>query len=109
MDDALKGQIIDATEDPYLCEIRNKYTGYLGISTRDLLDHLIDRYGKITDADLETNKSRMNEPIDNTQTIDVFFKQIDNRIQYAHNGEVPVASADFTNNLQCFEHLRTLQ
>ena len=66
-----------------------KYTGYLGISTRDLLDHLIDRYGKITTADLETNKSQMNEPIDNTQTIDVFFKQIDDWIQYADDGEVP--------------------
>jgi len=89
MDDALKGQIIDAIDDPYLCEVRNKYTGYLGVSTRDLLDHLIDRYGKITTADLEANKSRMNEPIDTTQTIDVFFKRIDDCIQYADDGEVP--------------------
>ena len=42
MDDALKGQIIDTIEDTYLCEVRNKYTGYLGITTRDILDHLID-------------------------------------------------------------------
>ena len=89
MDDALKGQIIDTIEDTYLCELRNKYTGYLGVNTRDLLDHLIDRYGKITPADLEANKMRMNEPIDATQTIDVFFKRIDDCIQYADDGEVP--------------------
>jgi hypothetical protein len=28
MDSALKTQIIDAIEDTYLCELRNKYTGY---------------------------------------------------------------------------------
>jgi hypothetical protein len=89
MDDALKGQVIDTIDDTYLCEMRNKYTGYLGVTTRDLLDHLIDRYGKITPADLETNKKRMNEPIDSTQTIDVFFKRIDDCIQYADDGEVP--------------------
>ena len=89
MDDALKGQIIDTIDDAYLCEMRNKYTGYLGITTRNLLDHLIDRYGKITPADLETNKKRMNEPIDTTQTIDIFFKRIDDCIQYADGGEVP--------------------
>ena len=74
MDDALKGQIIDTIKDTHLCELRNKYTGYLGVATRDLLHHLIDRYGKITTADVEANKSRMNEPIDITHTIDVFFK-----------------------------------
>ena len=66
MDNALKGQIIDTIKDIYLFELRNKYTGYLGVTTRDLLDHLIDQYGKITTADLEANKSRMNEPIDIT-------------------------------------------
>ena len=28
MDDALKTQIIDAVNDVYLCDLRNKYTGY---------------------------------------------------------------------------------
>ena len=46
MDDALKGQSIDTIEDTYRCEVRHKYTGYLGISNRDLLDHLIDRCAK---------------------------------------------------------------
>ena len=77
-------------EDPYLCKMRKKYTRYLGISTRDLLNHLINQYGKITTADLEANKSRMNEPINITQTIDVFFKRIDDCTQYADDGEVHI-------------------
>ena len=91
MYDVLKGQIIDTIGDTYLCELRNKYyTGYLGVTTRDILDHLIGQYGKITAADLEANKSRMNEPIDITHTIALFFKRIDDCIQYANAGEVPL-------------------
>ena len=43
MDNALKAQVIDTVESTYLSKMRNKYTGYLGILTRDLLDHLLDR------------------------------------------------------------------
>jgi hypothetical protein len=42
LDDALKSQVIDAINDTYLKEMRNKYTGYLGVTTRDLLDHLLN-------------------------------------------------------------------
>ena len=56
MDDTLKAQLIDIVNDTYLCEVRNKYTGYLGITTRDLIDHLLDHYGNITPADIEECK-----------------------------------------------------
>ncbi len=88
MDDALKAQVIDTISDTYLCELRNKYTGYLGITTRDLFDHLLDRYGKITPADIEECKRRMNAPIDASQPIDVFFQRIDDSVQYAADGQV---------------------
>ena len=42
MDDALKTQLLDAVEEPYVSELRNRYTGYMGITTRDLLDHIMD-------------------------------------------------------------------
>jgi uncharacterized protein (DUF433 family) len=86
MDDALKAQVIDTIQDAYLCEMRNKYTGYLGVTTRDLLDHLLDRYGKITPADIEDCKRKMIEPIDSTQPIDI--QRIDECIQYAVDGQV---------------------
>jgi hypothetical protein len=88
MEDALKAQVIDAVESTYLCEMRNKYTGYLGISTRDLLDHLLDRYGKITSADITKCKQRMEEPLDSTEPIDVYFQKIDACVQYAADGRV---------------------
>jgi hypothetical protein len=88
MDGALKTQVIDTIQATYLSEMRNKYTGYLGVTTRDLLGHLLDRYGKITPADIEDCKSRMNEPIDSTQPIDIYFQQVDECIQYAADGRV---------------------
>jgi hypothetical protein len=52
------------------------------------LDHLLDRYGKITPADIEACKRRMIEPIDSTQPIDIFFQRIDECVQYAVDGQV---------------------
>ena len=66
MDDAIKAQVIDTIKDTYLCIHRNKYTGYLGISTRDQFNHLLDRYGKITPADIEVCKQRTNDQFDST-------------------------------------------
>ena len=56
MEDALKSIIIDAVNEAYIRELRNKYTGYLGITAHNLLDHLLNCYGKITPADVEECK-----------------------------------------------------
>jgi hypothetical protein len=88
MDDTLKAQVIDTIQDTYISEMRNKYTGYSGVTTRDLLDHLLDRCGKITPADIEDCKRRMNEPLDSTQPINVFSHRVDECIQYAVDGQV---------------------
>jgi hypothetical protein len=70
LDDALKAQVIDTIQDTYICEMRNKYhTGYLGVTTQDLMDHLLDQYSKITPADIGECKC----PINSTQAVDVFF------------------------------------
>jgi hypothetical protein len=66
-----------------------KYAGwYLGITTRDRINHLLDQYGKITPAVIEECKCRMNEPIDSTQPIDISFQRIDDCVQYADVGRV---------------------
>ena len=89
MDAALKTQIIETVDDDYLCEVKHRYTGYMGVSTRDLMDHLIDRYGKITPADIALNKVKMEEPLDPSQSIALFFRRIDDCVQYAADGLVP--------------------
>jgi hypothetical protein len=88
MDDALKAQVIDTIQDTSVCEMRNKYTGYLGVTSLNLLDYLLNRYGKITSANIEDCKRKMNEPIDSIQLINIFFQRVDECIQYAVDGQV---------------------
>ena len=88
MEDALKSIIVDAVYEVYIGELRNKYTGYLGITARDLPDHLLNCYGNITPADVEECKKQMNKPIDATQTIGIYFKRIDDTVQYSADGNV---------------------
>lgn len=40
---ALKAQIFAAVDDVYICELKKKYLQYLGVSVRDILDHLLKR------------------------------------------------------------------
>jgi hypothetical protein len=89
MSNALKTQIIDAVMDTYLGELRNRYTGYLGITPRALIDHLLTQYGKITASDIANCSTKMEAPMDATRPIDIYFQIIDDRIQFATNGQVP--------------------
>ena len=89
MDAALQQQLTEAVEYVYLAEKCNRFTGYLGVSTRDLLDHLLERYGNITAADLHRNKEQMNEPVDVNMPIDTYFKRIEDCLQYASDANNP--------------------
>ena len=89
MDDALKTQLLDAVEEPYVSELCNRYTVYMGVTTRYLLDHLMDQYGNITAADHKANKARINEALDHSILNDVFFQRIYDAVQYANDGKKP--------------------
>ena len=82
MDDALKTQLLDAVEDPYVSELRKWYTGYMGVTTHDILDRLMDPYGNITAADLKSNEARINESLNHSCPIDISFQRIDYAVQY---------------------------
>ena len=87
MDLALKALIIKAVDAVYLEEKRDRYTGFLSVTARDLITHLLQRYGKITASDLMLNKQKMDEPLDPSVPIDVYFKQIDKCVQFATDAE----------------------
>ena len=60
----------------------------MGITARNLLDHLLDGYGKITPADVEECKKKMSKPIDSTHSIDMYIKRINETSEYAADGNV---------------------
>ena len=59
----------------------------MGVKTIDMVCHLMNRYGKVTEMDLKENHKRFDEALDNTIPIDKYFKQIDYCIQYADDGK----------------------
>eukprot|EP00957_Ditylum_brightwellii_P025773 1949612-Ditylum_brightwellii.AAC.1 len=83
----MKLQVQEAVDDVYIRQLKNKYTGYLGVLICDLLNHLLDRYGKITAADIASNNEQFREGMDMDQPIDVYFTKIDDSMQYAADGK----------------------
>ena len=97
-DKALKSQLIAAVDEPYICVKRHKYVGYANVSTKELLTHLYDSYAKITSADLRNNKTRMNQPYDPNQPIEVLFDQIEDAIDFAAAGNTPFTNEQIVNS-----------
>eukprot|EP00957_Ditylum_brightwellii_P007470 565167-Ditylum_brightwellii.AAC.1 len=89
MQELLKVQLQEAVDDVYIRELQNKYTGYLGVSICDLINHLLDWYSKITTADIASNNEQFLEGMDMDQPINVYFTKIDDSVQYAADGKTP--------------------
>eukprot|EP00957_Ditylum_brightwellii_P180111 13720194-Ditylum_brightwellii.AAC.1 len=92
MDDVLKKKIQEAVVNVYICQLQHKYSAYFGVTARDVLDHLMDRYGQIKPANLVANGDRYNQPMDIPQLIDAYFAHINDCIQYASDGKTPYTS-----------------
>eukprot|EP00957_Ditylum_brightwellii_P193361 14722944-Ditylum_brightwellii.AAC.1 len=92
MDDVMKKQFQDAVEDVYIQQLRHKFSAYLGVTARDVLDHLMDWYKQIKPANLVANGENYNKPMDISQPIDAYFAQIDDCIQYTLDGKTPYIS-----------------
>eukprot|EP00957_Ditylum_brightwellii_P187890 14306097-Ditylum_brightwellii.AAC.1 len=64
-------------------QLRHKYSAYLGVTSGDVLDHLMEWYGQIKPADLVENGLEYTKHMDISQPIDAYFAQIDDCIQFA--------------------------
>eukprot|EP00957_Ditylum_brightwellii_P211579 15366337-Ditylum_brightwellii.AAC.1 len=83
VEEALKTKLQEETDDIYLRKIKNKSTRYLGITTKDMINHLLDRYGKIKSTALTNNMHGFNNALIIPQPIDVDFMKMDECIQFA--------------------------
>eukprot|EP00957_Ditylum_brightwellii_P028519 2153477-Ditylum_brightwellii.AAC.1 len=89
MQELLKVQLQEAVDDVYTRQLKNKYTRYLGVAIRDLLNHLLDWYGKITAVDIVSNNEQFLEGMDMDQPTNIYFTKIDDSVQYAADGKTP--------------------
>jgi hypothetical protein len=85
---ALKKQIISVFEPMYLEILNDNMVGYANISSRDMLDHLLETYGNITAVDLEINFEHMCRAWDPQQPVETLFKQIQDCADYSEAGGV---------------------
>ena len=98
MDKSIKHQIIETIEDTYIVKLCNKYTYFVGVNTVDLFHPLMDRYGKIIETSLKENQKISDEAMDTTVSIDKYFEQIDDCIQYVDYSKQPHTAAQIINN-----------
>jgi hypothetical protein len=90
---AISSIIIEVIDPVYLAALR---LPYVGIGTRtplQLLAHLYTNYANITAADLEQNGLAMNQPCDVNQPIEIFYKQIEDAMEFADAGQTPYSPA----------------
>ena len=72
-DHALKQLLIGAVDDIFINTLCDRHVGYANVSTRDLLTHLYNTYGKITEVDLNKNQEVMGEAFGPNLPIESFF------------------------------------
>ena len=85
----LNNQVIKSVEDTYLNEFNNKYTRFLRVTCRNILEHLVNLYRKIITIDLEANNQQMNEPIYSSLKIGNYFERIYDYIHYYEDEKTP--------------------
>mmetsp|Transcript_20381 Transcript_20381/g.42849 ORF Transcript_20381/g.42849 Transcript_20381/m.42849 type:complete len:80 (+) Transcript_20381:121-360(+) len=77
----IKNEIIAAVKDAYLNKLNNPNVGFLASTLEDILDHLFNRYGLITESMITENKQKINEPFDTSLPFSTFTRRIDQCLQ----------------------------
>ena len=76
-DQALQQHLITAFDEQYIRGLQNIYTGYVGVTTLQMLTHLYDNYRIITAVDIENNDEEMRTTCNPTLIIETLFHQIE--------------------------------
>ena len=86
---ALNIQLIDTFEDTYFRGLRNRHTGFFGITYLQMIAHLYNSYGLITALDIIENEKRMDKPYDPSEAIETYFDQVEDTVEFAEAGNSP--------------------
>ena len=89
IDRALKSQLIAAVDEMNIKSLCNHITRYAQVTTRRLLQHLFDTYGRHNLQDLKLNTERMNAPSDKHSPIEYLFEQIEDAVYVAATAHAP--------------------
>ena len=87
VDKALKQQLLKAVPDIYIASLHHDTTGYAGVTTLQLLTHLWETYGHISEADITANLKSFSDPWHPSTSIEALFQRIDDCRKFATAGE----------------------
>ena len=82
----LRNMIINHVEDKYICALADEVTSYNQVTPLQLLTHLWDTYGQITEADLSANESRMYADWNPPTPIETLYEQLTEGQKFAARG-----------------------
>jgi hypothetical protein len=90
---ALKSQIIAAIKPTYIRAIEHEDFGYGFVTALEMLQHLQDTYGSVTDVDLDRNRDTLCAPWIPDDNIEKLWQRIDTCQRLATNGKEPITDA----------------
>ena len=76
VDNALKNEIVNAIDDIYIKDPRDRMTGFTTRSIRDILQYLYWTYGSVTPAQLTAKNKRFWAPYDGYTDLEAYFNGI---------------------------------
>ena len=91
VDQALRNLLLAAVPHVYVNSLSNDITGFGNVSALTIMTSLWERYGRITQAKLAENLTRMSSPWNPPQPIKDLFLQLNRRSQFASDGSEPIS------------------
>ena len=92
----LKSQLIDVFDETYFRGLRNRHTGFSGVSYFRMISNLYVNYGTITAVDLIENERRMDTPFDQSGAIETYIDQTEDAVEFTEAGASPFTMVQIT-------------
>ena len=71
--------------------------GFHGVSAKNLVDHLMESFGKIRASDLEACRQAVADPIEVDLPIGVYFQWVEDAIQFSKDGKTSFTPAQIVH------------
>jgi len=94
---AITKKISETINELYLRKIFSEYVGLNDRTLMQIYKHLIDNYGDIDEASLESNRLRMLEPWESAQPWEAFEDRIEKCMEFAAAGKDPYTNVRVVN------------
>jgi hypothetical protein len=98
VDRALKQQLVHAIEEKYISGQPNQLTGYAGVRTRTLIEHLQRNYGTLQPSELAANDAAFKKAYNADEPIETLYAQIEEAAAIADAGLQPYSHQQILNN-----------